>query len=257
MRSIRYLLSIFIIGLAISCTKSETPKSSEAKLFKVTGSFGVGIIDTTAKTVTIKAPDNMDITQIIPKFEMSKNATIYPPSGVAIDFTNPVTYTISSEDNATKFVFKVTVIKPIVKFTVYDVSNWTSTNNRVLQTDAIIKIYTKSDYVGTDKLYDSLISDQNGQALLYGLKTNDYYLTVSKDNKSNIVNGYILIGRYNTQVDADSSPDPNAKVGGLKFLDLNGDNIVNSYDKTNSQIIRSQYDLETNSIFIKDLYISN
>ena len=253
----KFLFVLGIFGFSVSCEKSESPINTEAKLLKVTGLFGVGVIDTVNNTVTIKAPESTDITQMIPHFEISKNATLFPPSGVAVDFSNPVTYTITAEDNTTKNVFKVTVLKPIVKFTVYDCSNWTPTNFGVPQANAIIKIYTKAKNVGTEKIYDTLTTDQNAQAILYGLKTNDYYLTATKDNKSNIVNGYILLGNYNNQAEVDSSPDQNATVGGFRFMDLNYDGRVNLDDKSNYQVIWSQYDLNSTGILLKDLFIAN
>lgn len=70
MKLLHFLFVIGIVGFSISCNKSESPKNAEAKLLTVTGSFGVGLIDTSAKTVIIKALENMDVTQIIPQFEL-------------------------------------------------------------------------------------------------------------------------------------------------------------------------------------------
>jgi len=257
MKVLKLLFIIGLFGWSVSCKKSESPINTEAKLLKVTCSFGVGIIDTVNNTVIIKAPESTDITQIIPQFEISENATIYPPSGVAVDFSNLVTYTITSEDNTTKKIFKVIVLKPIVKFTVYDCSNWTPTNFGVPLANSTINIYTKAENVGIEKIYDTLTADQNGQAILYGVRTNDYYLTVIKDNKSNIVNGYVILGRYNNQAEVDSSPDQNASVGGLRFMDWNGDGRINLNDQSNFQVIYSQYDLNITGILLMDLFIAN
>lgn len=249
------LLVVCITGLFISCEKSDSEKNNESKLLNVTCSFGEGIIDTVTKTVTIKAPESTDITQIIPQFDISENATIYPPSGVATDFSDPVTYTITSEDNSSKNVFTVIVIKPIIKFTVYDCSDWTPESFSVPKASATIKVYTNAENVGTTKTYDVLTTDEDAQAILYGLRTNNYYFTVEKDNKSNIVNGYVLLGTYNTQEEVDGSPDPDAQIGDLKFMDINGDGILNSDDNCNYQTISSSYLTDTN-ILLKDLYIA-
>ena len=226
-------------------------------MLKVTSSFGNGIIDTSTNKVIIKVPDTTDVTQIITQFEISKNATIYPPSGVAIDFSNPVTFTITSENKTSKYVFTVSVLKSIVKFTVYDCSNWTPESFRILQANALIKIYLNAENVGTAKTYDVLTSDQNGQAVLYGVRTNNYYFTVDKDTKSNIVNGYVLRGRYNTQADVDGSPDTAARIGGLWFKDVNGDGILNSADKYNYDWINSEFNLLNQPMLLEDLYIAN
>ena len=256
----KFLKSLFVLGifgLSLSCEKNESPINTEAKLLTVACTFGVGVIDTVNNTVIIKAPENTDVTQMIPQFEISKNATIYPPSGVALDYSNPVTYTITAEDNMTKNVFKVTVLKPIVKFTVYDCSNWTPTNFGLPQANSTIKVYTKAENIETEKIYDTLTTDQNAQAILYGLRTNDYYLIVTKGDKSNIVNDYVLLGRYNNQTEVDSSPDANAIVGGFRFMDRNYDARINSDDKINYQVIWSQYDLNKTSLLLINLFIAN
>ena len=258
MKLLNTFIILCIVGFSTSCAKNDSGKQNEANLLKVTSTFGDGIIDTPLGKVTLKAPESTDISLIIPQFEISNNATIYPPSGVAIDFTNPVVFTITSGDKATKYVFTVTVIKPIVKFTVYDCSNWSPTNFRVLQANAVIKIYTSATDVGTTKTYDVLTTDQNAQATLYGLKTNSYYFTVDKDNKSNINNGYVLNGRYNSQADIDSSPHYAAAViGGLKYMDVNHDAWIDANDKYIYDRISSDYQLINKPILLKDVYITN
>jgi hypothetical protein len=257
MKFFNVLLITSVLLLAVSCKKTDTPKSSEAKLLAVTCSFGNGVLDTATNSVVIKAPENTDVTQIIAEFDISKNATIYPPSGVVTDFTNPVTYTIKSEDNSGKYIFTIIVRKPIVKFTVYDCSNWTPASFRTLQANAVINIFTKSEDVGTTKTYDVLTSDSNGEAILYGARTNNYYFTANKDNKSNIVNGYVLLGTYNTQAEVDGSPDTAARIGGLWFKDVNGDGRFRSDDKCSFDFISGEYDLNTDIILPKDLYIAN
>ena len=258
MKLLNTLIILCVLGFSTSCTKNDPGKQNEANLLKVTSTFGDGIIDTPSGKVILKAPESTDVSQIIPQIEISKNATIYPPSGVAIDFTNPVLFTITSGDKATKYVFTLTVIKPIVKFTVYDCSNWTPTNFRVLQANAVIKIYTSATDVGTTKTYDVLTTDLNAQATLYGLKTNNYYFTVDKDNKSNINNGYVLQGTYNTQADIDSSPHYAAAViGGLRYMDVNHDAWINVSDKYNYDMINSDYQLINKPILLNDVYIAN
>lgn len=255
MKFINLLFALIIIGLSISCEKKEPEKSSEAKLIKAFCESGDGIIDTISNKVTFKVPEETDLTKIIPQFEISANATIYPPSGVATDYSEPVVYTITSEDTTNQYIFTVYAFKPIAEFTVYDCSNWTPTSNRDPQGDAIIKIYSSQEDVGTTKTFDILTTDQNAQATLYGLKGISYFFTVEKDNKSNIVDGYVLAGTYNNQVEVDSSCDPNATVGGLRFKDVNGDGCVWPDDKYNYDIIS----VSTNLSGIKyvDLYIAS
>lgn len=151
-------------------------QNTESELISATSSFGDLIIDHDENVIFINADESLDITQIILHFEISENATIYPPSGMALNYTNPVPFNITSEDKSSMNIFKVVVRKPIVYFTVYDCSNWTPENFREPQPGAIIKVYTDPDDVGTANTYDVLTTDQEGQAILYASKENNYYL---------------------------------------------------------------------------------
>ena len=234
----------------------DEDQNTESELISATSSFDDLIIDHDENVIFINADESLDITQIILHFEISENATIYPPSGVALNYTNPVPFTITSEDKSSINVFKVVVRNPIVYFTVYDCSNWIPENFRESQPDAIIKVYTDPDDVGTANTYDVLTTDQEGQAILYGSRENHYYFTSEIGNKSNIVNGYLLIGTYNSEEDIASSPSyPNAEVGDLKFADINNDGIINENDKINYDWINRSIFL-TNDFISKDVYIA-
>ncbi|GAB4446368.1 MAG: hypothetical protein Fur0028_00770 [Bacteroidales bacterium] len=83
-------------------------------------------INSTNATVDITMPIGTDPTNLIPTITVSTNATISPASGVAQDFTNPVIYTVTAEDNTTKiWTVTVTVLTP----TVETIVEWTFPNN--------------------------------------------------------------------------------------------------------------------------------
>jgi hypothetical protein len=230
-------------------------KPSEAKLLEISLASGIGIIDTANKKITLKVPENVDLTKIVPHFTISSNATLYPPSDVATNYSEPVVYTITSEDKTKQYIFTVSAFKPIARFIVYDCSSWTPTVTKTLQPGAVIKIYSTEEDVNTSKTYDILTTDQTGKAEFYGVKGTGYLVTVSKDNKSNIMNGYILDGRYDDQAEVDSYPIyANAVIGGFKFKDINGDGRVWPDDKYNYDWIGvSTYFTGVQSI---DLYIA-
>ena len=70
----------------------------------------VGVINEKAKTVTVTVPANTNVTALTPVITLSSLATISPASGVAQNFTSPVTYTVTAENGSTaKYI--VTVIK--------------------------------------------------------------------------------------------------------------------------------------------------
>ena len=68
-----------------------------------------GVIDQIARKISFVLPAGTDVTQLVPTIEVSEGATVDPASGVAQDFTNPVTYTVTAQ-NGTTAVYTVTVV---------------------------------------------------------------------------------------------------------------------------------------------------
>ena len=67
-----------------------------------------GTIDQDAKTITVYVPAAVGITSLVPTITYSQNATITPASGVALDFSSPVTYKVTN--NSAESTYTVTVI---------------------------------------------------------------------------------------------------------------------------------------------------
>ena len=67
-----------------------------------------GTIDQEAKTITVYVPAAVGITSLVPTITYSQNATITPASGVAQDFSSPVTYKVTN--NSAESTYTVTVI---------------------------------------------------------------------------------------------------------------------------------------------------
>lgn len=68
-----------------------------------------GLIDEVAHRISFVLPAETDVTQLVPTIEVSEGATVEPASGVAQDFTNPVTYTVTAQ-NGTTAAYTVMVI---------------------------------------------------------------------------------------------------------------------------------------------------
>ncbi len=68
-----------------------------------------GVIDEILHRIDFVLPAETDVTQLVPTIEVSEGATVDPASGVAQDFTNPVTYTVTAQ-NGTTAVYTVTVV---------------------------------------------------------------------------------------------------------------------------------------------------
>ena len=76
-----------------------------------------GTIDQTAKTITVYVPGSIGLTSLVPTIVYSQNASITPASGVAQDFTNPVTYTVKNNSAEATYTVKVIAIdKPKALF---------------------------------------------------------------------------------------------------------------------------------------------
>lgn len=82
----------------------------EAKItsFKINDTY-VGTINEDTKTIMVYVPASLDIKKLTPTIAYSENATISPASGIAADFTNPVTYTVTN--NTASNAYTVTVKK--------------------------------------------------------------------------------------------------------------------------------------------------
>lgn len=80
----------------------------EAKItsFKINDTY-VGTINEDTKTIMVYVPASLNIKNLTPTIAYSENATISPASGIATDFTNPVTYTVNN--NTASNTYTVTV----------------------------------------------------------------------------------------------------------------------------------------------------
>jgi hypothetical protein len=67
--------------------------------FTLTAQTGTATINSTNHTVSIEVEYGTDITDIAPSITLSYGATVIPTSGTETDFTSPVVYTVTAEDN--------------------------------------------------------------------------------------------------------------------------------------------------------------
>ena len=88
-------------------TVKKIPAATDNKLIAFDFGSLKGKIDHDKGTVKLELPSGSSKT-LTPTITLPKFATISPASGVAQDFTNPVTYTVTAENGATK-TYEVTV----------------------------------------------------------------------------------------------------------------------------------------------------
>jgi hypothetical protein len=85
--------------------------SNEAEIlsFTLAEQTAPAVINNAAATVDIEVAYGTDVTGLTPTITISNGASISPQSGVVQNFTNPVSYTVTAEDDATIKIWTVTV----------------------------------------------------------------------------------------------------------------------------------------------------
>lgn len=115
----RYLFFFLIASMVLSsCVKDEV-LNSEADILEVIVPKEILKMDPVLENnrITIRVKPETDLSRQSPRFILSKGASISPESGTELDFTQPQTYTVSSQDgNSHK---KYTVAFIIAEITSY------------------------------------------------------------------------------------------------------------------------------------------
>ena len=111
---IKKTISLFLfVGLSVlsSCTKNEDTPSPLLNTFDLTvnASNVTGIIDQTAKTVTVIVPSGTDLKTLTGIATYSSGASINFDPAVATDYTTPQTVIVKSTDGTASTTYIVTV----------------------------------------------------------------------------------------------------------------------------------------------------
>ena len=132
------------------------------------------------------------------------------------------------------------VSKTIIEITVKDANSWSTSNTSFsLSTGATIFLYaTQADITINTPKYTSII-DQSGLVKIPVVFQVGYFLIVKKGKASNLYNGYLIKGIFQSQASIQSSAfqNPAGTVGGLQFEDVNGDGIINTSDKVTGSYV--------------------
>lgn len=91
--------------------KTTAGSSKEITSFSFSNPAATGLIDDTAKTITLTVPSDTDVTALVPSV-VHTGKEISPASGQAQDFTSPVIYTVTAEDGSTQ-AYTVSVNKEL------------------------------------------------------------------------------------------------------------------------------------------------
>lgn len=112
------------VTVIYSGTKLSGTEGTEADIVSFT--FDEDVVATqpviNGTTITFNVLEGVDVTSLTPTIEVSAGATITPASGVAQNFSSPVTYTVVSEDYGTTKTYTVSVNGTSIY---YDFESWT------------------------------------------------------------------------------------------------------------------------------------
>ncbi|MBK6979872.1 MAG: DUF5018 domain-containing protein [Cytophagaceae bacterium] len=101
-------MEIMATTMVIIQSPKARPKTSPSSALPHLVPVVDATIDIANKTISATLPSSSDLTKLVPTITVSEKATISPATGVAQDFSNEVSYTVTAEDGSTA-VWKVNV----------------------------------------------------------------------------------------------------------------------------------------------------
>jgi hypothetical protein len=118
MKKLNLPLSIILLGafLLQGCIKEDKfglSSFKEIKAFEIPGQAGSTAINKDERSIVVPMGEDADITQLAPSLiEISNLATVSPRQGEVRDFTEPVIYTVTAEDDS-RAEWTVTVVPAV------------------------------------------------------------------------------------------------------------------------------------------------
>ena len=107
------IYALCLLLLAVGCKKDDSeslPLNAEKDIlsfvFTLEDKPYTALIKGT--DITVSLPEDTPVEALSPTITISKGATLSPNTGVAQDFTKPVSYTVTAQDKTTK-IYKVVV----------------------------------------------------------------------------------------------------------------------------------------------------
>lgn len=102
------LISLLLLGWLTSC-KKEPQLSSQSSILSFSFATPPATGTITGSNIAVSVPFGTDLTSLVPTISISEKATISPASGLARNFSSPVTYIVTAEDGITETAYTVTV----------------------------------------------------------------------------------------------------------------------------------------------------
>ena len=157
------LVALFAISM-FSCQK-EPVLNSEADIIAMTLPEGVLIRDLVITNDKISGTANRgtDLSKLVPTFTLTKGATIDYVAGTEVDFTNEVSYTVTSENKKHKKTYTISIIL--------------FTESSVYEFEVAKQNTYKDSWTGEDRTYP--FYDFYEGEMLWGSPNSGYYLAQS------------------------------------------------------------------------------
>ena len=169
----KFLVLFAALGFIFSSCDSDDTNDSGLSDQKKIVSFQInsvnGNIDANAHKITVTLPHYTNVTNLSPTITVSEKATVSPNSGKNIDFSDPVTYTVTAEDKSTQN-YTVTVIKDEFNPIVTEIS----------KTEGLLggEEFTLQGYFATKGNVVKLIDDKNAPVDLEIVSEDSVKITV-------------------------------------------------------------------------------
>lgn len=104
-----------LLGLSSQDIAAALASDKAITGFSFSAPAATGVIDEGLHTIAITVPFGTPVTSLTPSISTSANASVSPLSSAPQDFTSPVTYTVTAEDNTTQtYAVTVTVAAPVL-----------------------------------------------------------------------------------------------------------------------------------------------
>lgn len=162
---------------------------------------------------------------------------------------------LTVDDNVATTTETIT-IEPLIKsleLTIKDGTSWTQQNpNLALAEGAVVDLYISQSSFDAGTPDFTATSDENGELVFNDLAEGTYFMLVAKGDLSNIKDGFLIDGVFQTQeeIDGGAIHSGNPQPGDLRLVDLNGDAIISNDDKVEYQIIIYEGELITKEVTI-------
>ena len=166
--------------------------------------------------------------------------------------TNGVLVEGDEADAVTETIQVEAVVKSM-EFTIKDGTSWTAQDpNLTAAEGATVNLYASQNAFDAGKPDFTATSDVDGKVVFNDLENGSYFLLVSKNDLSNLIDGFLIEGVFQTQeeIDGAAAHPGTPQPGDFWLNDLNGDGFINNDDKTNYQFLAYSGELITREIII-------